>query len=228
MHCAKRETCFLTPKLFIKQLMQSTFRDEVLRKMETKYGKNCSLAWQTNMLDKTKKQTVAVFRLSGHDCLNSHLCHIGVVSMATCLLSDKNGTMDKHRLFFCWAVNVMNGNNVLPRYWEAQKNLGALHLELFDGICFCFSSSSFGVCVYIYVPRPLEIKKKIWQLILIYILKGYIRIKSNKILYTLYNLIHNVIYNLLLDITLNFNSFVSQLSRYFFFTIYELIPHNFQ
>ena len=55
----KREKSFLTSKLFIKQIMEPTYANELLSKIETKCGKNiCNL----DISDNPRWEAVTAFR----------------------------------------------------------------------------------------------------------------------------------------------------------------------
>ncbi|GFT52727.1 hypothetical protein NPIL_155651, partial [Nephila pilipes] len=87
MNCTNRETSFLSAKLFSKQIIQSPYQDELLSKIDTKYGRNnCHL----DIPDKPKREAVVTFRLfTGHDCLAAHLYRISILTEAACPLVTK-------------------------------------------------------------------------------------------------------------------------------------------
>ncbi|GFS80129.1 hypothetical protein NPIL_681151 [Nephila pilipes] len=60
--------------------MHSTYQDELLSKIETKYGRNNCLL---NIPYKPRRETVAAFRLfTEYDCLAAHLYRIGILTEA--------------------------------------------------------------------------------------------------------------------------------------------------
>lgn len=89
--------------------MQSKHRDGLLRKIGTKYGKNCYL----DVPDKPRREAAAAFHLfNGYYCFAAYLCRIGIFSEAGCALCDKNDdTMDNHLLRFCGASLLYIGRS---------------------------------------------------------------------------------------------------------------------
>ncbi|GFT32268.1 hypothetical protein NPIL_632581 [Nephila pilipes] len=91
-------------KLFIKQTMLSTYRDGLLSKIETKYGRNNCLL---DIPYKPRWKAEAAFRLfTGHDCLAAHLNRNGILAEAACPLCEKrNEPMDKYHLHTCKSLH---------------------------------------------------------------------------------------------------------------------------
>ncbi|GFU40074.1 hypothetical protein NPIL_219231 [Nephila pilipes] len=67
--------------------MRSTYQDELLSKIKTKYGRNNCLL---NISHKFRRDTVAAFHLfMGHDCLDTHLYRIDILTEAAYLCVTK-------------------------------------------------------------------------------------------------------------------------------------------
>ncbi|GFU26759.1 uncharacterized protein NPIL_331291 [Nephila pilipes] len=96
--------------------MWSTCKDELLSKIETKYGRNNSLL---DIPDKPRWEAVAAFHIFiGRHCLAAHLYRIGILTEAACPLCDKrNEPTDKYHLRRC---GVLHRDMECWRYWEAR------------------------------------------------------------------------------------------------------------
>ncbi|GFT43921.1 hypothetical protein NPIL_34931 [Nephila pilipes] len=102
-----QETTFLSAKLFIKQIKRSTYQDELLSKIKSKYGRNNCLL---DILDKPRREALAAFPLFiGHVCLTTHLYRIGILpapcvtkemslwANTTCVLVEFSTKIRNHR-----------------------------------------------------------------------------------------------------------------------------------
>ncbi|GFT23411.1 hypothetical protein NPIL_638761 [Nephila pilipes] len=90
--------------------MRSTYQDELLSKIKTKYERNnCFL----DIPDKPGRETVAAFHLfTGHDCLAAHLYRIGILIETACPQCDKrNEPMDKYHLHTCGTLSTEMRNH---------------------------------------------------------------------------------------------------------------------
>ena len=82
MHCAKQETSFLFSELFIKQIMQLKYQNEILSKIVTKCGRNNYLL---DISDKFRWEVVVTFCLfTRYNFLIDHLYFIGILNEVAC------------------------------------------------------------------------------------------------------------------------------------------------
>ena len=112
-----RETSYHSIKLHLKQVFQTVYRHELKTKLSQKTWKQ-EIA---KVSDWSRRKAVAEFRLCvGHDCLGTHLHHIGICPDPYCMFCSLHESMDRNHLGQC---TELSNRTDCEWYWEARTKL---------------------------------------------------------------------------------------------------------
>jgi hypothetical protein len=112
-----RETPYHSIKLHLEQLFQSVYRHELETKLSQKPWKQ-EIA---KITDWPRRKAIAEFRLCiGHDCLGTHLLHIGIHLDPYCMLCSLHEPMNRNHLGQC---TELFKRTECERYWEARTKM---------------------------------------------------------------------------------------------------------